>query len=75
MRGTSRKGSCLGITSDAINAINLDSRMVIKRLLDIFFSGIVLVLLDIPLFLIAVAIELYSKGPALFRQERIGKDG
>ena len=59
---------------NAIRGKNLDSRLVIKRLLDVLFSGIALVLLAIPLILIAVAIRLDSKGPALFRQERIGKD-
>jgi undecaprenyl phosphate N,N'-diacetylbacillosamine 1-phosphate transferase len=50
-----------------------DSRLVIKRLLDVLLSGIALVLLAIPLLLIALAIRLDSKGPALFRQERMGK--
>ena len=54
---------------------NLERRLVIKRLLDVLLSGIALVLLAMPLLIIAVAIKLDSKGPALFRQERIGKDG
>ena len=61
--------------NDSITSNNLHSRMVIKRFLDVIFSGIALVLLAIPLLIIAVAIKLDSKGPALFRQERIGKDG
>jgi len=60
--------------NDSIAANNLNSHLVMKRLLDVLFSGIALVLLAIPLLLIAVAIRLDSKGPALFRQERIGKD-
>lgn len=59
---------------NAIRGKNLDSRLVIKRLLDVLFSGIALVLLAIPLLLLAAAIKLDSKGPALFRQERIGKN-
>ena len=54
---------------------NLERRLVTKRLLDFSLSGIALVLLAMPLLIIAVAIKLDSKGPALFRQERIGKDG
>ena len=61
--------------SNAIGGKNLDIRLVIKRMIDVFFSGITLILLAIPLLIIAVAIRLDSKGPALFRQERIGKDG
>ena len=49
--------------------------MVIKRLLDVVISGIALFILAIPLLIIAIAIKLESKGPALFRQERMGKNG
>jgi exopolysaccharide biosynthesis polyprenyl glycosylphosphotransferase len=46
-----------------------------KRLFDISFAGLVLVL-GSPLFLaIALAIKLTSKGPVFYRQERIGMDG
>lgn len=46
-----------------------------KRLSDLCFSIILLILLS-PLFLIvAVAIELDSKGPVFFRQERVGLNG
>lgn len=60
--------------SNATYGKNLDRRLVIKRLLDVLFSGMALILLAIPLLLIAVAIKLDSKGPALFRQERMGKN-
>lgn len=46
-----------------------------KRLFDLAFSGTVL-LLGMPAFMvIALAIKLSSKGPVLYRQERIGLDG
>ena len=46
----------------------------IKRLLDICISLPVLVVLS-PLFLLlSLAIKLDSKGPVLFKQERVGKD-
>ena len=60
---------------NATGVKNLERRLVIKRLVDVLLSGIALVLLAIPLLIIAAAIRLDSKGPALFRQERIGKDG
>lgn len=44
-----------------------------KRLFDIFFSSIGLLILS-PLFVVvALLIKLDSKGPVFFRQERIGK--
>jgi lipopolysaccharide/colanic/teichoic acid biosynthesis glycosyltransferase len=46
-----------------------------KRIFDIIFSFIALVVL-IPLFcVIAAVIKLSSKGPVFFKQERIGKNG
>jgi lipopolysaccharide/colanic/teichoic acid biosynthesis glycosyltransferase len=48
---------------------------VIKRIVDIMLSLLALLFFS-PLFLlITVAIKLDSKGPALFRQTRVGKDG
>jgi exopolysaccharide biosynthesis polyprenyl glycosylphosphotransferase len=49
--------------------------MVIKRAMDITGSAFALILL-LPVFLtIAIAIKLTSRGPVLFRQERIGQYG
>jgi len=46
-----------------------------KRLLDVTFSAIVLIV-GLPIWiLIAIAIKLESSGPALYKQERVGKDG
>jgi lipopolysaccharide/colanic/teichoic acid biosynthesis glycosyltransferase len=46
-----------------------------KRMIDIVLSGLALLVL-FPLFvLIAVAVKLSSKGPVLFRQERVGQFG
>lgn len=48
---------------------------IIKRGLDLIFATI-LVVVFLPLMLIiAVLIKIDSPGPALFRQERVGKDG
>ena len=47
----------------------------IKRMLDLFFSLLLLVLLALPMALIAVGIRLTSSGPAFFRQVRIGRNG
>ena len=44
-----------------------------KRLFDITFSALVLVLLSGPMLLVALAIKLDPPGPAPFRQERVSK--
>ena len=44
---------------------------VLKRILDIFFSVILLVFLIIPIIIIAVAVKFTSKGPVFYRQVRI----
>jgi exopolysaccharide biosynthesis polyprenyl glycosylphosphotransferase len=46
-----------------------------KRFFDIVLSGLALVVLCPFLLLVALAIKIESKGPAVFVQERVGKDG
>jgi exopolysaccharide biosynthesis polyprenyl glycosylphosphotransferase len=48
---------------------------VTKRLFDVVVSGLTLVLLSPLLVAIAAAIKLDSRGPVLFRQQRVGLDG
>lgn len=48
---------------------------VAKRITDILVSGIALLALSPLLFLIALAVKFGSKGPTLFKQERMGLDG
>lgn len=47
----------------------------IKRFIDILFSIILLTLGCIPLLIVAIVIKLESKGPALFKQKRLGLNG
>ena len=47
----------------------------IKRILDILFSAILLVLGAIPLLIFALIIKIDSPGEALFKQERLGLNG
>jgi len=47
----------------------------IKRAMDVFFSAILLILGAIPLLIVAIIVKLESKGPALFKQERLGMNG
>jgi lipopolysaccharide/colanic/teichoic acid biosynthesis glycosyltransferase len=48
---------------------------MLKRLIDVVFSAVALVLLTPLLLLLALWIQLDSPGPALFRQERVGRGG
>ena len=45
---------------------------VIKRLLDILFSGIGIVVLAIPMAVFSLIIKCEDKGPAIFKQKRVG---
>lgn len=49
--------------------------LLVKRCFDVTASLAAGIVLLIPMLLIALAIRLDSEGPALFRQERLGKDG
>jgi lipopolysaccharide/colanic/teichoic acid biosynthesis glycosyltransferase len=46
-----------------------------KRALDVFVSGVALVVLSPLLIVLAAAVRLDSQGPALFKQERVGRGG
>lgn len=50
-------------------------QLIIKRFMDILFSLILLILLCPLMLILALFIRLESKGSALFKQERIGKEG
>ena len=49
--------------------------IVLKRIFDIFVSLVLLGILLIPIAVIAVAVKLDSKGPVMFRQERVTRYG
>jgi exopolysaccharide biosynthesis polyprenyl glycosylphosphotransferase len=48
---------------------------VIKRLIDILVSSLALLLFSPLILLIIIIIKMESRGPVLFEQERVGKDG
>ena len=47
----------------------------IKRLLDILLAIAGLLICGIPMAIVALLIRLESPGPAIFRQQRLGRDG
>lgn len=48
---------------------------VLKRLIDFFASFIGILLLWVPMLIIAIIIKCSSKGPAIYSQVRLGKNG
>lgn len=66
-------------TSLRIHANKKDSGKIVyligKRIFDVVFSIVFGIILLIPMAVIAGLIKLESPGPAIFKQERLGKDG
>lgn len=52
-----------------------NSSLIIKRIIDIIGSALAILLLSPVMILIAIAVKLTSKGPVLFRQQRVGRFG
>jgi lipopolysaccharide/colanic/teichoic acid biosynthesis glycosyltransferase len=48
---------------------------MIRRLFDLAFASVALAIFSVPCVLAAMAIKLTTRGPVLFRQERVGKAG
>lgn len=67
--------SKISIPSGTIGASGREAITLMKRLLDIIISLLSLLLLWPVLFVIAIAIRLESKGPAMFSQQRAGQGG
>ncbi|MSU00247.1 sugar transferase [Tissierella pigra] len=49
--------------------------LVLKRLMDFFGSLVGVIIISPILLIIAILVKLNSRGPVLFKQERLGKDG
>jgi len=56
-------------------AVERDAADWLRRTADVVVSSLLLILFLVPMLLIAVAIHLEDKGPAFFRQERVGLGG
>ncbi len=50
-------------------------QLLVKRVLDYGLAILLLMLFFIPMFIIAMAVKLDSKGPVIFRQERVTSYG
>ncbi len=66
---------------DGVPVININDvplqgfNAIVKRGIDIAISAVALVFLSIPLCMLAALVKLTSRGPVLYRQERMGLDG
>ena len=49
--------------------------LLAKRAFDVIASAVLLILLMVPMLVVALLVRLDSPGPALFKQERLGKGG
>ena len=48
---------------------------LLKRVEDLVLASLILCIIAIPMLIIATAVKLTSKGPAIFKQNRYGMDG
>jgi Undecaprenyl-phosphate glucose phosphotransferase len=66
---------------DGVPVINVNDvplqgfNSIVKRAIDVVLSAVALVVLAIPLGIIALLVRMTSRGPVLYRQERMGLDG
>ncbi|MGB0649470.1 MAG: undecaprenyl-phosphate glucose phosphotransferase [Rhodothermales bacterium] len=58
-----------------IDEAPLDFRRAVKRMMDVAFSTVFLLVTSPLLLLIALAVKLSSRGPVFYRQERMGLNG
>ena len=56
-------------------ALSKTKYVFLKRMLDVLFSFLLLVLLALPMLLIGLCVSISSRGGPLFRQPRIGRGG
>lgn len=61
--------------SNMRNSFRASMYELLKRVFDVAIAGVLLVLLSPLLLAIACSIRLGSRGPAIFRQERAGRNG
>jgi undecaprenyl-phosphate galactose phosphotransferase len=60
---------------DVKNNLARPVNIIVKRLFDWLLGLVLFVLLAMPMLLLALVIRLTSRGPAIYRQQRIGKQG
>lgn len=71
MESVNKNDSCMDIKFN----LNKPLYFFFKRAMDIICSGMAIIVLSPVLLIIALAVKIESKGPIVFCQQRIGKDG
>jgi hypothetical protein len=75
-QSTSGRPSNPALYPDLMNPGNRrSSLLVVKRMIDIIGSAMALILFSPLLLICALAVKMSSKGPVLFRQQRVGQYG
>lgn len=81
-RGVANKGgkeyniyNCIFSKTVRVRGSNKMYKECFKRVIDIILSLVLLLVFAIPLFIVAIAIKLDSKGPIVFKQQRLGLGG
>ncbi len=76
MDTTINEASCQKETATApVTVGGRKGYLITKRILDVVFALLIGVALLIPMVVIGMLVKLDSKGPAIFRQERLGTGG
>lgn len=72
-----REKAVTGATKGQAQRSNLNqwSLSTSKRVFDFSVALVVLLVFAIPMLLVAIAVRLTSRGPAIFTQKRVGRDG
>jgi exopolysaccharide biosynthesis polyprenyl glycosylphosphotransferase len=70
---TLAKHSSINICLDFLS--NISFKSIVKRLMDLLLATAAIIMLMPLLVLVALLIKLNSKGPVLFRQLRVGRNG
>ena len=52
-----------------------EPHLILKRILDMVFAALALLLLALPMLLVGLLVKLSSKGPVIFKQQRCGLNG
>ncbi len=64
---------CEGMNRMAKRREKMIYERFVKRALDVFISGLALVLLALPMLIVAIWIRCEDPGPSVFRQKRVGR--
>ena len=62
-------------TGEIVAGTSKRGYLIYKRIFDLVFALVIAVACLIPMLIIGILVKLDSKGPAIYKQERLGKNG